>query len=76
MVGFFISYETEEGVETILKITIGNDVSVNALIVLSFIQSAKIKMDFVDNVIESNVLNTDPIEIKFMKPGRHMPKNV
>ena len=76
VVEFFMPYETEEGVETTLKIAIGNDVSVNALIGLSFIQSAKIKMDFVDNVIESAVLNTDPIEIKFMKPGRHMPKNI
>ena len=69
-------YETEEGVETTLKIAIGNDVSANALIGISFIQSAKIKMDFVDNVIESTILNTDPIEIRFMKPGRYMPKNI
>ena len=76
VVEFFMPYETEEGVETTLKIAIGNDVAVNALIGMSFIQSAKIKMDFVNNVIKSAVLNTDPIEIRYMKPGRHMPKNV
>ena len=69
-------YETEEGAETTLKIAIGNGVAVNALIGMSFIQSATIKMDFVDNVIKSAILNTDPIEIIYMKPGRHMHKNI
>ena len=70
-------YKTTTGVgSTSIKFAIGNQVSVNCLIGMSFIQMAKLHIDLEDNVVESSVLQMDPIKLSFQRPQKHLLANI
>ena len=69
-------YETNTHNSSSIKFAIGNEVSVNAIIGMSFIKGAQLKIDLVDDVVESNLLQMDPIKINYKRPSKHMPKNI
>ena len=76
VVEFFMPYSTDNNDQTSIKFAIGNEVSVNCLIGMSFIQDAKLVIDLNDNVIESKILKTNPFPIQFMRPSKHLPKKM
>ena len=69
-------YETDQSDETTIKFAIGNQVSVNCLIGMSFIQSAKLVIDLEDNVVESKVLKTNPLKIEYLRPTKKLPRQM
>ena len=70
-------YKTTTGVgSTSIKFAIGNQVSVNCLIRMSFIQMAKLHIDLEDNVVQSSVLQMDPVKLSFQRPQKHLPANI
>ena len=69
-------YETSTHVSSSIKFAIGNKVAVNAIIGMSFIKAAQLKIDLVDDVVESNLLIMDPIKIVYKRPTKHMPNNI
>ena len=76
VVEFFMPYSTATNDHTSIKFSIGNEVSVNCLIGMAFIQDAKLVIDLNDNVIESKILKADPFPIQFLRPSRHLPKKM
>ena len=76
VIEFYMPYETKEGVSSSIKFAIGNDVAVNCLIGMSFGKSARLKIDLVDDVVESDLLLCDPFPISYLRPGKHMPNNI
>ena len=69
-------YETNTHVSSSMKFSIGNKVAVNAIIGMGFIKAAKLKIDLVDEVVKSNLLQLNPIDIIYKKPSKHMPHNI
>ena len=69
-------YETNTHVSSSIKFAIGNKVAVNAIIGMSFIKAAQLKIDLVDDVVESNLLVMDPIKIVYKRSAKHMPNNI
>ena len=73
VVELFLPYFTTEGSPTSIKFAVGEDVSVNCLIGMSFIQGAKLVLDLNDNVAESKVLDVEPFDLTFMAPSKTIP---
>ena len=65
-----------DGLPLSVKFAIGNDVSVNVILGTSFIKSAKMKIDFNNDVISSELLNSPPFAISYKQPSRGMPNIV
>jgi hypothetical protein len=76
VVEFHLPYKTMSGQPTSLQIAIGDDVSVNCLLGLSFIRTTHLVLDSHDNVIESYILNVEPFPIYYKKPQRCPPNLV
>jgi hypothetical protein len=73
VVELHLPYLTENGQPTSLKLAVGDDVSVNILLGMSFIQNAKLVIDTNDNVVESKILDTPPFPIHYRPPMRSAP---
>ena len=76
VVEFHLPYKTTSGQATSLKIAIGDDVSVNCLLGLSFIQTAHLILDSHNNVVESRILDVEPFPITYKTPQRCPPNLV
>ena len=76
VIEFHMPYKTNTHVSSSTKFAIGNEVAVNAIIGMSFIKAAQLKIDLVDDVVESNLLIMDPIKIVYKRPTKHMPNNI
>jgi hypothetical protein len=76
VVEFHLPYLTHNGSPTSIKFAVGEDVSVNCLLGMSFISTARLIIDAHDNVVESKLLDTPPFEIDFRAPSRSAPNLV
>jgi hypothetical protein len=76
IVEFHLPYKTTSGQPTSLQIAIGDDVSVNCLLGLSFMRTAHLVLDSHDNVVESCILDVEPFPIYYKNPQRCPPNLV
>ena len=73
---FHLNYETSRNQPISVKFATGEDVSVNCLLGISFIKSAKLIIDAHDNVIESKLIECEPFAIDYKLPMRSKPNLV
>jgi hypothetical protein len=76
IVEFHLNYQTSSNQPISIKFATGEDVSVNCLLGISFIKSAKLIIDAHDNVVESRLLECEPFPIEYKLPMRSLPNLV
>jgi hypothetical protein len=76
VVEFHLNYRTSSNQPVSIKFATGEDVSVNCLLGISFIKSAKMILDLHDNVVESKLLECEPFVIDYKLPCRSQPNLV
>jgi hypothetical protein len=73
---FHLLYKNTSGQPTSLQIAIGDDVSVNCLLGLSFIRTAHLVIDSHNDVVKSRILDVEPFPIYYKNPQRYAPNLV
>jgi hypothetical protein len=73
IVELHLPYLTHQGSRTSVKFAVSNDVSVNCLLGMSFINQAKLVIDASDHVVKSKTINVEPLVIDYRPPGRSLP---
>ena len=73
IIEYHLPMKTKDGTPTSLKIALGNKVSVNTILGLSTIKSAKMSLDLDANVIVSKILDHEPFGIQFKPTSKGIP---
>jgi hypothetical protein len=74
VIEYWMPFLTKEGHKTTLKIALENDVSVNTIIGMPMIRTAKLSFDLVNNVVESGVLDTEPFPVIYRPTIQSAPE--
>jgi hypothetical protein len=70
---YILPYLTVDGYQTTIAFALGKEVSVNSIIGMPFIRSAKLSLDMNDEVIQSGVLATEPFPVTFKRTTNSLP---
>jgi hypothetical protein len=66
-------YKSKEGYQTMLKIALGEMVSVSTIMGMSMIKPAKLSLDLNDNVVDPGVLDIEPFPVTYKQPIKSIP---
>ena len=73
VIEYHLPYKTKFNQDASLKIALGREVAVNTIIGLATIKAAKMHLDFHDNVVDVDMLMTDPFPVTYKKTSRFVP---